>query len=149
MRSYRRALFQNSKQRGFTLIEVLVAITIMALGLTGIATMGVSTIKADIQSQGASVATALARERLDQLRILGRNEADWTLGSNHIEAGLDEDGSMGSGPYTRTWVVEELDSVNYPNLCGLRSLFPGTTVPSALPRCTGSQGKRICVLIPN
>lgn len=115
MRAHRRALFQNSKQRGFTLIEVLVAITIMAVGLTGIATMGVSTIKADTQSQGASVATALAREKLDQLRILHRTDTDWTLGSNHLETGLEEDGSMGSGPYTRSWVIEEPDDVNYPN----------------------------------
>lgn len=115
MRAHRTALFQNSKQRGFTLIEVLVAITVMAIGLTGIATMGISTIKADTQSQGASVATALAREKLDQLRILRPNDADWVPGSNHSESGLEEDGSMGSGPYTRTWVVEEPDDVNYPN----------------------------------
>ncbi len=115
MRAHRRIPDCSSKEKGFTLIEVLVAVTVMAVGLTGIATMGVSTIKADIQSLGASVATALARERLDQLRILHRTDTDWTLGSNHIETGLEADGSIGSGPYTRTWVVEEPDAVNYPN----------------------------------
>lgn len=91
---------------GFTLIEVLIAITLMAIAFAGIATMGISSIQADTQSRGINAATALVREKLDQLRILPHSDTAWGNGT-HTEWGLAEDGSSGSGPYERTWVVQE------------------------------------------
>lgn len=90
---------------GFTLVEVLVAISIMALVIAGLSSMGVTTILADSQSHRASVATILAQAKLEELRVLSRSQADWTAGS-HRETGLREDGRSG-GVYTREWVVEE------------------------------------------
>ena len=45
---------------GFTLIEVLVAIAIMALVLAGLTSMGVTTIQADTHSRRQSAAVSLA-----------------------------------------------------------------------------------------
>ena len=89
---------------GFTLVEVLVAISIMALVIAGLASMGVTTIQADSHSRRQSVVVSLAQTKLEDLRVLRRSHADWTAGS-HSETGLQEDGSSG-GIYTREWEVE-------------------------------------------
>ncbi len=86
---------------GFTLIEVLVAISIMALVLTGLTSMGVTTIQADTHSHRQSAATNLAQAKLEDLRALPRSHADWAAGSSHSETAI-EDGTE----YTREWEVE-------------------------------------------
>ncbi len=90
---------------GFTLIEVLVAISIMALVMAGLTSMGVTTIGADTHSRRQSAATSLAQAKLEDLRVLPRSHPDWVAGSSHSETGLQEDGSPG-GVYTREWDVE-------------------------------------------
>ena len=91
--------------RGFTLIEVLVAISIMALVMVGLTSMGVTTIQADTHSRRQSAATSLAQAKLEDLRVLPRSDAAWAAGSSHSETGLQEDGSSGV-EYTREWEVE-------------------------------------------
>jgi len=93
-------------ERGFTLIEVLVAFAVMALAFSGIAAMGVSTLGADTQSRQVSAATALAQAKLEELRILRRTDADWAAGSHSDPDSLQESGEPG-GPYTREWEVEQ------------------------------------------
>lgn len=93
-------------ERGFTLIEVLVAIVVMAISLTGVAMMSSSTMVADTSGRQQVAATLLAQEKLEQLRSLRRSDDDWDTGT-HSESGLDEDGTSGGGPYTREWEVEE------------------------------------------
>jgi len=99
---------------GFTLIEVLVAITVTAIALTGIAAMGVSTIEADINSRYVNTATALAQAKLEELRIVRRTNLAWAEGT-HWENGLYEDGRVSDGPYDRRWIVDH-DYGNFTNL---------------------------------
>ena len=87
--------------RGFTLIEVLVAISIMALVLAGLTSMGVTTIQADTHSRRQSAATSLAQAKLEDLRVLRRSNADWTAGL-HSGSTVEADGVE----YTREWNVE-------------------------------------------
>jgi type II secretory pathway pseudopilin PulG len=87
------------------LVEVLVAISMMALVIAGLASMGITTIKADTQGRRTSAATALAQAKLEELRGLPHSHTNWTTGS-HSETDLQEDGSSG-GTYTRDWVVNE------------------------------------------
>jgi prepilin-type N-terminal cleavage/methylation domain-containing protein len=86
---------------GFTLIEVLVAISIMALVMAGLTSMGVTTIGADSHSRRQSVAVNLAQAKLEELRVLRRSHADWAAGVHH-EINMEEDGAA----YTREWEVE-------------------------------------------
>ncbi len=85
---------------GFTLIEVLVAIAIMALVLTGLTSMGVTTIQADTQSRRQSAAVSLAQTKLEELRVLRRSDPNWAA-NLHSET-VTEDGTE----YTRKWEVE-------------------------------------------
>jgi len=84
---------------GFTLLEVLVAISILALVMAGFAAMAVTTIQADTQSRYQSAANALAQEKLETLRVLRRTNPDWTAG-DHSEY-VEEDGVT----YLREWTV--------------------------------------------
>jgi prepilin-type N-terminal cleavage/methylation domain-containing protein len=87
--------------RGFSLIEVLVAISIMALVMTGLTSMGVTTIQADSHSHRQSAATNLAQAKLEDLRVLRRSHADWAAGM-HSGTTVEADGVE----YTREWEVE-------------------------------------------
>lgn len=55
-------------QRGFTLLEVLVAMTILTIGLLGIAAMMITAINANGQSRRMTIATNLAQQRIEEMR---------------------------------------------------------------------------------
>jgi len=100
--------WRTANNRGSSLIEILVSTTLMGIALAGIATMSVTTIKADTQSRLASAATTLAQAKLEELRLLGRSHPDWADGSDHQETNLNENGEVSAddGFYTRQWTVE-------------------------------------------
>ena len=90
---------------GFSLIEVLVAISIMALVMSGFASMDLYTIQSDTHGRQQSAAAVSAQNKLDDLRVLRRTHADWAPGE-HRES-VEED----SAEYLREWTVE----TNYNN----------------------------------
>ena len=53
--------------KGFTLLEVLIAITILSFGLLGIAKMQISSIKANASAQKISSASSVAGARIELL----------------------------------------------------------------------------------
>jgi prepilin-type N-terminal cleavage/methylation domain-containing protein len=57
-----------SSSAGFTLIEVLVAISIFAFGMLGLAAGAISITRANKTAQFHSMATSLAQEKLEQLK---------------------------------------------------------------------------------
>ena len=87
-------------ERGFTLIEVLVAVALMAIALAGIATMGISSMQADTLSNRQSAATALARAKLEKLRVLRRSNAEWANGSHGPETVF-----AGNSEFQQEWEV--------------------------------------------
>lgn len=59
-----------NKQNGFTLIEILIAITVFAIGMMAVALMQSSAIKGNYASSGMTEAVTLAQDRLDLLMAL-------------------------------------------------------------------------------
>lgn len=59
---------RNSVQRGFSLLEVLVAIVIFAVGLLAIASLQGSLMTSGGEAKARSVASSLAEEQVEQLR---------------------------------------------------------------------------------
>lgn len=58
----------NNQVKGFALIEVLIAVVVLAFGLLALAALQSSLIRASAESKAQSVALSLAKDRLDELR---------------------------------------------------------------------------------
>lgn len=61
----------NSKQQGFTLIEVLVTAVLMAVGLLGMASLQLTTLRSNQEAYNRSQATQLAYDIADRMRANG------------------------------------------------------------------------------
>ena len=77
---------------GFTLIEVLIAITILTIGLIAVATMQVSAIHGNKMGNEISRATFLAQDKLEELKT-----------STNITS--EPGGSDQTGIFNRSWQI--------------------------------------------
>lgn len=55
-------------QVGFTLLEVLVAMTVLTIGLLGIAAMMITAMQGNQQSRRMTIATNLAQQRIEEMK---------------------------------------------------------------------------------
>jgi prepilin-type N-terminal cleavage/methylation domain-containing protein len=110
------ALFRLAKQRkGFSLVEVLIAMVILAIALFAIAGVVVSTTMLMAHTMERETAVSLAGEKLDDLE---QDYEDIANGSDNVDK------------YTREWVVNELNdvktvevSVTWNGVLGTRSVL--------------------------
>jgi type IV pilus assembly protein PilV len=102
MRSYfERDL--SFKQSGFSLIEVLIAMAILAISLLAAATMQVSSIRNNASGNMVTQANMLAKAQMEVLK----NTADVTTLADGAENNIDADGQPG-GIYNRSWMVTNM-----------------------------------------
>ncbi len=109
-----------SGQSGFTLLEVLIAISILTIGLLAVGKMQISAIKGNFMSVNTTTALMLAEEKMEDL--LGRSYTDSELSdatsSNNSdltnlttvdhEENVEPDGDVISGGfYRRIWNVAD------------------------------------------
>ena len=87
-------------QAGFTIVEVLVALAIFAIGLAGIGSLLGTTVRANGLAAQLTAATQLTQDKLEELR----NTPYTAVASGADSTGLTETGEAG-GIYTRTWTV--------------------------------------------
>jgi len=94
-------------QSGFTLLEVLIAISILTVGLLGVAQMQIMGIKGNYFSGNTTAALTLAEEKMEDLLGKSYTDAELTNG-NHPDANnpIDETGQAG-GIYSRMWIVTD------------------------------------------
>lgn len=94
-----------NSESGVTLIEILIAVTILAIGLLGVAGLQVTAIKGNSHGNTISQATAIAEERLEIIRNMDYSEV--TFDPNpFVENNVD--GTI----YTRTTEVEDNTPLN-------------------------------------
>jgi type IV pilus assembly protein PilV len=99
-----RQMFTN--QKGFSLLEVLIAISIFAVGLLALAQMQITSIQGNAFSSRTTDATTLAQDRLEQLMALAYTDAD-------LNAGDHEDAQTLQGvAYTVSWNVTNNALIN-------------------------------------
>ena len=94
-------------QSGFTLLEVLIAISILTVGLLGVAQMQIMGIKGNYFSGNTTTVLALAGEKMEDLLGKSYSDAELTNG-NHPDTNnpIDETGQAG-GTYSRMWIVTD------------------------------------------
>ncbi|BCR04637.1 hypothetical protein DESUT3_17060 [Desulfuromonas versatilis] len=97
--------YPGKGQKGFTLVELLIALTIFAIGLLSLAGMQVTAIQTNSSASSLSAATALAQGVMEEILALDvnhplirTNAADATWWSDRVVDG-------GGGSYDATYDV--------------------------------------------
>ncbi len=89
--------------RGFTLVSTLVAIILLAVGMTSLATASGNTITMQTLAQNRTNAIAIARSYMEEVRT----RDPWTV-QTETAARLDSDGqASATGAFVRTLTVAE------------------------------------------
>jgi type IV pilus assembly protein PilV len=99
-------------KKGFSLIEVLVGLVLLAIGLLAIAGMQITSVRGNFFSSNMTQASILAQDRLETLRNLAYADAALTVGNHN-------DGLIPGTIFTRDYDV---------------SLVPGTTMLTIMVR---------------
>ncbi|MBA3002783.1 MAG: prepilin-type N-terminal cleavage/methylation domain-containing protein [Desulfurivibrio sp.] len=94
----------TSNEDGFTLIEVMIAITLMAIGLLAVAATPIMVMSGNSRAQRVTEASFGAMNRLEQLMVLDNSAAELTTG-NHTATT-----TVGGVAYTVNWAVTDLDT---------------------------------------
>ena len=90
--------FSPQSQKGFSLIEVLISITILSIGLLGLAALQVHAIRGNALGKKNTLAVALAEEKMEEVR----NTPYASIG-----AGTTTETSVNGRIYDRVTTVED------------------------------------------
>ena len=96
----------KSTNRGFSLIEVMVAMAIFSIGILAVGSMQLSTAKNNTTGNITTQATMLARQKIEELK--SQNIADLTVVDKQPDPNnpIDANGDPG-GAYIRYWSIED------------------------------------------
>jgi len=100
---------KRSNEEGFTLLEIIVAISILTFGILAVASMQVSSMRGNSFAGSVTEATALAGDRLERLIALSYDHddlrdinANGSGGLNDTGDDADDDDARVMGPVTYT-----------------------------------------------
>jgi len=112
-RSGQLCLNQSLKKQGFTIIEVMIAMTILAIGLLSIGTMQIAAVKGNKIAMDISKASYLAESKLEELLSLPFVDANVADANGDGALGLDAktadtaDRFEINGRYTLFWNIAD------------------------------------------
>jgi prepilin-type N-terminal cleavage/methylation domain-containing protein len=108
-----------NRKDGFTLLEVLVTMTLLTLGLLGVANLTTGIIKGNYYSKNVTSATLVAQQQIDQAQRVGYTNVNSLAGINSI--------SMGGTSFTRaTTVTNSSPATNMKTVVVSVSWIPGS-----------------------
>jgi type IV pilus assembly protein PilV len=107
------AIKKSQKDQGFTLIEVLIAISIFAIGLLAVATMQISAI--NVNSTAGQITTRMtwAQDKLEKLMAMPYSDP-WLQDLGDPPSGMDSAGNVHqetSDGYIISWAVTDNNPV--------------------------------------
>jgi type IV pilus assembly protein PilV len=91
---------RRSAEGGFTLIEVLIGVSIFAIGMMAVAKMQYATVRNTTVGNLTSQATMLAHQKMEEIKATPFAD----LANIEVENNLDADGNAG-GIYNRTTTI--------------------------------------------
>ncbi len=90
-------------EKGFSLVEITVALAVGAIGLLALAGIIVYTMNTNRYATDISIATALARQKIEQIKL-----TEYNYVVNETEYNIDQNGNqITSGRYSRATEVRE------------------------------------------
>ncbi len=98
------SVLKNS-QSGFSLIEMLVAVVIIAVGLLGLAQLQITAVKVNSQSMTSTASKALAQKVAEEISALSGGDAMFADGQTGTWGSYT---GKGGGNYTATWAVSKV-----------------------------------------
>jgi prepilin-type N-terminal cleavage/methylation domain-containing protein len=118
-------------EKGFTIIELMVALTILAVAMMGAESVLLTIVRNRVTARKVSIATDLCQTKIEELKSLGYNAV-----VNCLESNIDERGCSGgifnrtvtvsTGPVARTKMVRV--RVRWDDLTGTRTVSLRTIV---------------------
>ncbi len=95
------------KENGFSLIELLIAMSVMALGMLAAASMQYSAVRNNTTGNTSTQATMLAKAQLEMLKNQDIGSTALAVGDYVDPTRVDANGNPG-GIYNRTWRIDPL-----------------------------------------
>jgi prepilin-type N-terminal cleavage/methylation domain-containing protein len=95
------------EQRGFSLIELLIAMSILALGMLAAASMQYSAVRNNSTGNVSTQAAMLAKAQLEMLKNQDIDSAALAPGDYSDPTAIDANGNPG-GIYHRSWRIDPL-----------------------------------------
>ncbi len=96
----------SKNPKGFSLIEVLIALVILSVSLLGLAGLMVTTTRSNSYGNHMTEAVTFAQDKLEELRV---TPLDSILNGNDIVYGF-----IPTFPYDRSWTVSSLPNPTPP-----------------------------------
>jgi type IV pilus assembly protein PilV len=93
--------------KGFSLIELLIAMSVLALGMLAAASMQYSAVRNNTQGNVSTQASMLAKAQLEMLKNQNIGSAVLVPGDYNDPSPIDENGNPG-GIYNRFWRIDPL-----------------------------------------
>ena len=95
------------KDNGFSLIELMIAMSVMALGMLAAASMQYSAVRNNTTGNTSTQATMLAKATLEMLKNQDIDSTALAVGDYVDSAPVDASGNPG-GIYNRSWRIDPL-----------------------------------------
>ena len=96
-----------AENSGFSLIELLIAISVMAIGMLAAASMQYSAVRNNTTGNTSTQATMLAKSTLEMLKNQDIDSAALAVGDYVDSTPVDANGNPG-GIYSRNWRIDPL-----------------------------------------
>ena len=90
-------------ERGFSLIELLISLTILSVGLLAVGRMQITSIKGNFSSGNVTNATVLAQSKLEELKRLSYTDSN-------LMSGQHSDGAMSGSIFSMFYDVADITS---------------------------------------